>query len=100
MNKKTEVIEEWKRIKNNSNYMVSNFGRVKNDREKILKQYKSTKGFYFVRLKTNKKSISKQVHKLILEAFDHISISSDSKIYCKNKKNSINNLEWIDNGIK
>ncbi len=74
--KERELKEEWKVIENYPDYSISNLGRVKS-------------------LKFNKERILKQVYKLILEVFNHVNISSDSKMYCKDKNNSINNLEWI-----
>lgn len=70
--------EEWKDIEcYNGLYQVSNLGRVKSlnykrtGKEKILKQCKSTKGYFHVSLYKNSEKKTLKVHKLVAAAFIH-----------------------------
>lgn len=97
------MIEEWKDIEGYEGvYQVSNLGRVKslgNDksrREKILKPKKNNKGRFQVSLCKNGKVYEKQVHQLVLKAFD----SNPDNLPEVNHKdenpenNRLDNLEW------
>jgi len=109
---KTIFIELWKPIKGYENlYAISNIGRVKSlsryriDRgfsksikEKILKQGKSSNGYFHVDLYKGSKGTICSIHRLVAEAFidnkkkrpqiNHINgIKTDNKI---------ENLEWVN----
>ena len=84
-------MEQWKVIESSPNYFVSNFGRVKNKKGKLLKQFDNN-GYMKVHLYANGKSIYFRVHRLVAKAFigncdgfdiDHI----DS---CRNNNNALN----------
>ena len=52
-------VEEWKEIEEfNGRYLVSNYGRIKSliGKPKILKQYKTTGNYLFVKLSKNHKA--------------------------------------------
>tara|TARA_R110000824_G_scaffold79611_1_gene200511 strand:- start:284 stop:781 length:498 start_codon:yes stop_codon:yes gene_type:complete len=67
------MIEEFKNIKGyNGDYQISNLGRVKSlkfGKEKILKNIKDGKGYFFVGLSKNNKSKLILVHQLVAIAF-------------------------------
>ena len=56
----------------NGLYQISNLGRVKSlrfNKEKILNQYKGTKGYFNVKLYKEKKQYTFEIHKLVALAF-------------------------------
>ena len=63
--------EIWKPIKGYEKlYEVSNFGKIKSLKKKIiLKQFKNTNGYFQVELWKNKKGKKVLVHKLVAENF-------------------------------
>ena len=94
------MIELWRNIiidNNETNYLISNTGLVKNKiTGKILKNSLSNDGYYCVGLAINKKNCRKRVHRLVATAFienpnnypyvNHINgIKTD---------NNVENLEW------
>lgn len=108
--------EIWKDIRGYEGwYMVSNLGRVKSlertlsvtrygnihrskFKERILKQYKNTGGYYIVELHKQDKGTQPKVHRLVAEAF----IPNPYNLPCINHKdevvtnNCVDNLEWCD----
>ena len=79
-------------------YQVSNEGRVKNSKGKILKGEKSCWGYLRVGLWKDGKQAHKQIHRLVAEAF----IPNPQNLPQVNHKdenkqnNSVDNLEWCD----
>ena len=64
------MIEEWKdAINYNGLYQVSNLGRIRNTKEKIIKQYKDHKGYLITQLTNGKTSKTIRVHRLIAMTF-------------------------------
>lgn len=103
--------EIWKNISGFDDYMVSNLGRVKSfkqNKETILKGYIRIDGYIVVCfINNNNKSIIKQVHQLVAEAFIpkpdfNPDGSNINGILCVNHKdgnksnNTVENLEWCD----
>ena len=107
------VNEIWKDIKDYSNYMVSNLGRVKSlnykntDKEKILKPYKNREGYLRVELSKNGNGKQYLIHRLVAEAFidnpnnlpqiDHINTNkTNNRVcnlrWCTQKENNNNHL--------
>lgn len=102
--------EEWKDIKGYEGlYQVSNLGRVKSleretiigknrivhQKEKIMK-YTTRSGYYNLVLRKNGKRTSKQVHRLVAEAFipNPTNLSIVNHIDYNRKNNVVSNLEW------
>jgi hypothetical protein len=91
------MVEEWKPIEFNTNYYISNTGRIKNKNNKILKQKRST-GYYSIMLRCPENKLYKfcLVHRLVAEHFipnpenkptvNHIDRNRTNNIYT--------NLEW------
>lgn len=99
--------ETWEDIKGYEGlYQVSNLGNVRSlefrnnkgvfKREKILK-FSQRSGYYTVNLSKNHKRVSKQIHRLVAEAF--IPNPQNKKIVnhkdFNRKNNNVDNLEWV-----
>ena len=93
--------EEWKTITYASNYDVSNFGRIRqNKKNKILKPYISKQnGYSYVMIRCNDgKYINKRIHRFVAEEF----IPNPNNLPMVNHKdfnrsnNIIDNLEWVN----
>jgi hypothetical protein len=93
-------MEEWKKVKLNSMYLVSNKGKIKSlkrGRELILKPYTEKDGYHSVRLYNGygKRFKSFKVHRLVLETFSPM---TGMEINHKNgikADNRLKNLEWV-----
>ena len=93
--------EIWKNIDGYSNYMVSNFGRIKNinyrntNKEKYINGTKHN-GYVYIVLTKNRKIKQHLLHRLVAEAF----IPNLENKPCINHKdcnrsnNKVENLEW------
>lgn len=91
-------MEEWKNIESFEGYQVSNEGRVKNSKGKILKPQKNSCGYLRVQLWEDGKQVMKFIHRLVAEAF----IPNPQNLLEVNHKdenpsrNEVSNLEWCD----
>ena len=99
-------IEVWKNVKGFDNYLISNYGKVKNTmfnnrycsfkKEHILKPSKNGQGYLFVELSKNGKSKIKTIHRLVAENF----LQNIENFPCVNhidgnkENNNVKNLEW------
>ena len=98
--------EIWKTIKENPNYMVSNFGRVKSlydgrhhkFREKILKYNRTRSGYLTVALYKNGIQKRYLIHRLVAEAFiqNPLNLSEVNHKDENKENNSAENLEFCD----
>ena len=97
--------EKWKTIEWNTDYQVSNLGRVKslgNDRtrkEKILKSIKNRNGYLKVFLSKKGKQKAYYVHRLVASAFvqNNSLFNTEINHLDENKENNCaSNLEWSD----
>jgi len=90
-------MEEWKEVNNYKGlYWISNRGRVKNSKGKILKPTIQVNGYYKVNLIKNKISKNHTIHRLVAEAFipnpdnlTEINHKDENKV-----NNAADNLEW------
>ena len=86
----------WKEIKGYENYEVSNFGRVRMKKTKVLKRPRVDR-YLTVKLSDGKEKKQKRVHRLVAEAF----IPNPEKKYTVNHKkgkrydNRASQLEWM-----
>ena len=90
------MTEEWKDIPRFDGFQVSNNGRVRNKRGKILKGSINNNGYQMVHLRTKDKNKLCTVHRLVAEAFipnpdnlPQINHKDESKV-----NNAASNLEW------
>jgi len=90
--------EIWKNIEDAPNYMISNFGKVKNIKTgRILKNSVDKYGYLKVSLMQGNKMLQKRVHRLVAKAF----VNGEAPDLIVNHKdgNKLNphflNLEWI-----
>ena len=89
-------MEEWKDIESFEGYQVSNEGRVKNSKGKILKPQKNSCGYLRVQLWEDGKQVMKFIHRLVAEAF----LPNPQNLPQVNHKdedkanNRVENLEW------
>lgn len=92
-----DKIEKWLTIKYNSNYEVSNLGKIRNKKTKrILKPAISNKGYYMVALSNKCKSHTYTIHKLVMEHFNRCAFDNEVINHIDGNKlnNNINNLEY------
>ncbi len=91
------MTEEWRVINEYTNYEISNFGNVKNNKSgKVLKQNIKA-GYYNISLINNNNRKSFKVHRLVAISFiENLEKKSDVNHKDKNKLNNhISNLEWM-----
>lgn len=78
-------------------YMISNMGRIKNLKGKILLPHKRTDGYYSINLQKKKIRKTQSVHRIIAECF----IPNPKKLPFVNHingikdNNRVSNLEWV-----
>lgn len=91
------VKEEWKDIKGYEGlYQISNLGNVKSLNTNKNMKFTTRSGYYNIILRKNGKRYSKQVHRLVAEAFLE---NKENKFIVNHKdynrkNNNIENLEW------
>ena len=95
--------EIWKDIKDYEGlYQVSNWGRVKSfnyknsGKERLMKPYKTTGGYFQVKLQKNRKSKNCRVHRLVAETFlpNPENLPEVNHIDEDKTNNRVDNLEW------
>ena len=90
------MMEEWKIIDIAPNYLVSNLGKIKNNKTQRILKPKLIRNYQYVCLRKDNKNLCKQVHRLVAIAF----IPNSQNKECVNHKdfnrsnNCVDNLEW------
>lgn len=96
--------EEWRVIKDFTDYEISNLGNVRRCTSsnnwhigKVLQQTLNNCGYYCVTLRKNKKSYCKTIHRLVANAYiPNPNNYSDVDHIDRNKTNNIiSNLRWL-----
>ena len=89
--------EEWRRIKDYPDYLVSDRGQVFNkESRKFLKQRKNQRGYLCVSLIKDGKQRAKSVHLLVAEAFCENIANSIKAVFIDGDKSNVcaRNLMW------
>ena len=88
-----------KPIKDFENYTITSEGKVLNSKRKELSIWKDNVGYLQVILYKNNKKYYKRIHRLVAEAFipNPTNLPQVNHINGDKTKNTVDNLEWIDN---
>lgn len=88
--------EEWKQIKENPNYFISNLGRFKSN-NKILKLNLNARGYLYCNISTNCKVTKVKIHRLVAIYFVDNPYTKDTVNHIDGNKldNNYLNLEWL-----
>lgn len=88
------MAEEWKEIKYSDGYMVSNMGRFKNRKGKLVNPKNDGQGYLRINVGYG---IRKRVHQFVAEAFIPNPYNKDQINHKNNDKtdNRASNLEWV-----
>jgi len=88
-------VEEWKLVKGYTNYHISSFGRFKNG-NRICKGVVRKDGYYYYSLTKDKKTVTKQAHRLVAEHFIP-NRENKREVNHRGKKtdNRVCMLEWV-----
>lgn len=92
------IKERWKEYPLNRNYFVSNYGRVKNRKGKILSLKKATNGYLFISASLNGKKETTLVHRMVMLTFCYDEEWNVKQVNHKNgvrDDNRLCNLEWV-----
>lgn len=91
------MVEQWKEIKDYSNYEVSNLGRVRNAITKRIRKPNSSYGLYYVVNLRNEYGFKLlKIHRLVAQAFipNYDNKREVNHIDGDKHNNCVNNLEW------
>ena len=99
MNEEELVLSNWKRYKN-TNYLISNDGKVYNQKTKILlKETPNKAGYIRYTLRIDNKNCTKLAHSLVVETWLNIKLTSSdiiNHIDGDKANNSLQNLEILN----
>ena len=90
-------MEEWKVINESDNYEISNLGRFRNNKKRILKLNINKRGYYYCNISINGKVSKIKIHRLVAIHFcNNYKNKNTVNHKDKNKLNNIyTNLEWL-----
>lgn len=95
---KNENEEEWKEYPLNRNYYVSDMGRVKNRRGKIMSPKKGNNGYLFISASICGRKETTLIHRMVMLAFNYDDEWDIKQVNHKNgirTDNRLCNLEWV-----
>ena len=90
----------WKEVYGFTNYLINEYGLIKNSQNKIISQRYDKKGYIIVSLTKEGKSTTKSVHRLLMETFKPVDNMEDLTVdHINNIKddNRLENLQWLTN---
>lgn len=89
--------EKWKQLLENSNYFISDIGRFKNSKGKILKLNKNARGYYYCNISENSVVSKVKIHRLVALYFVENTYNKDTVNHIDVNKlnNHYTNLEWL-----
>lgn len=90
-------IEQWTILTENNNYLVSNKGRIKNNKDVICKPFINNSGYYCIGLWKNNKKTTYCIHKLVAKYYlKGYNVNLDIDHIDNNKlNNDISNLQQL-----
>lgn len=91
--------EEWRDIKDFEGlYRISNYGRIKSKRNRILREAHNQKGYSQICLFKDSEKHTRKVHRLVAQAFipNPDNLPEINHIDKDKTNNTMNNLEWCD----
>lgn len=91
--------EEWRAVKDFPHlYQVSNLGRIRNYRGRVLKTWRNNNNYECIKFTVDNKGIHKLVHRLVSEVFLIPTTIKNAEVNHKdgNKYNNVvTNLQWV-----
>ena len=93
-------MEKWEPILKNTNYEISNYGRFRNKKGKILKLNINARGYLYCNISTNGKITKVKIHRLVAKTFIDNPNNKDTVNHIDGNKlnNHVNNLRWCTIG--
>lgn len=90
-------MEKWKKLEENKNYEISNFGNFKNKNGKLLKCNKNSRGYLYCNISTNGRVTKIKIHKLVAKYFVENPLKKETVNHIDGNKlnNNYLNLEWL-----
>ena len=90
-------MEQWKSLKENSNYEISNYGNFRNIKGKILKCNINKRGYLYCNISTKGKVSKVKIHILVAKYFVKNVLNKDTVNHKDGNKlnNHYSNLEWL-----
>lgn len=93
-----EEQEVWKEYPLNTNYFVSNLGRVKNKRGHLMSLCQGSNGYLFIRTYNKGEKKIALIHRMVMITFNYVDNYEQltvDHINGKRQDNRLNNLRWM-----